>query len=193
MLCVDFYHIYVNSCGILKLGLAGSNAYMPPAGKASSMPEIVIDKSLRRLRLTQAGREVFSCPVGLGPKPLGAKCAEGDGRTPEGEYRICTRNSRSRYTLFLGLSYPAPADAQAAFARGDIAQAALTAILAAHHAGRRPPWDTALGGEIGIHGGGVPQNNALADNTAGCIALLDGDIRRLWALAPLGTRVVIRP
>ena len=157
------------------------------------MPEIHVYKANRLLRFIDCGQTVFSCPIGLGPCPAGAKRAEGDGKTPEGEYRVCTRNSRSKYTLFLGLSYPSSADARAAFARGEISAKQLDAILQAHAAGCRPPWDTPLGGEIGIHGSGVQQGGGLADNTAGCIALLDDDIRWLWALAPLGTQVVIHP
>jgi murein L,D-transpeptidase YafK len=157
------------------------------------MPEIHIYKAIRRLFFIDTGKTVLSCPAGLGPHPTGTKLAEGDGKTPEGEYRVCTRNSRSKYTLFLGLNYPAPADAQTAFARGDITPKQLQSILIAHASEKRPPWDTALGGEIGIHGGGILEGDSLADSTAGCIALLDDDIRRLWALAPLGIRVIIHP
>ena len=157
------------------------------------MPEINIYKARRLLHFSRDGHEIFTCRIGLGPYPAGSKRTEGDGRTPEGTYRICTRNDRSKYTLFLGLSYPGSADAQAAFARDDISAAQLAAILDAHAAGRRPPWDTPLGGQIGIHGGGITQGDGLADSTVGCIALLDDDIRKLWALAPLDTRVVILP
>jgi len=157
------------------------------------MADIHVYKARRLLCFIDSGQTVFSCPIGLGPSPVGTKRAEGDGKTPEGKYRVCTRNSRSKYTLFLGLSYPSPTDAQAAFSRGEISVEQLHAILQAHAAGQRPPWNTPLGGEIGIHGGGVRQGNGLLDNTAGCIALLDDDIRRLWALSPLGTRVIIHP
>ena len=157
------------------------------------MHEIVISKARRQLVARQDGHEIFSCRVGLGFCPAGHKQTEGDGRTPEGEYSICTRNEQSRYTLFLGLSYPGPGDAQAAFARSEISEAQRQSILNAHAAGTRPPWDTKLGGEIGIHGGGIAQGDGLADSTVGCIALLDDDIRRLWELAPLGTVVLIGP
>ena len=155
--------------------------------------QIHIYKSKRLAAVILGGHTVFSCRAGLGPCPAGPKRAEGDGRTPEGVYYVCTRNERSKYTLFLGISYPSAADAQQALASGLITQTQLTAIIEAEQAGARPPWATPLGGQIGIHGGGVPEGNGLADNTAGCIALLDDDIRRLWALAPLNTRVVIHP
>ena len=156
------------------------------------MTVIHIYKSKRLLTLIQNSRALFSCRIGLGAYPADTKRAEGDGRTPEGVYRLCTRNDQSKYTLFLGLSYPSPADAREAFASGRITQAQRNAIEKADRAGLRPPWDTPLGGQIGIHGGGIPEGDGLADNTAGCIALLDDDIRRLWALVPLGTRVVIQ-
>lgn len=157
------------------------------------MPQIHIYKARRLLCFIREEDIVFSCRIGLGFCPSGPKLSEGDGRTPEGPYYICTRNDRSKYTLFLGLSYPSPADAHTAFTHGGISQAQYSAIRDACAAGQRPPWDTRLGGEIGIHGGGVREGDGLADNTAGCITLLDNDIRRLWTLAPLGTAVFIHP
>jgi murein L,D-transpeptidase YafK len=155
------------------------------------MPEIHIDKARRRLRLIDTDCIILDCSIGLGSCPVGHKQAEGDGRTPEGIYYVCTRNHRSKYTLFLGLSYPSPADAQAAFQHGSISSAQLDAVIHAHKAKTRPPWDTPLGGQIGIHGGGIAKGDGLADSTVGCIALLNDDIRRLWAFAPLGTPVYI--
>lgn len=157
------------------------------------MLEIAIFKARRQLHAYRCGRVVLSCPIGLGPCPAGHKRAEGDGRTPEGEYRVCTRNDRSKYTLFLGLDYPGPGDAQAAYAQGAISELQLRSVLDAHAAGKRPPWNTPLGGQIGIHGGGIAQDDGLADSTVGCIALLDDDIHRLWEFAPIGTRVVVHP
>ena len=152
------------------------------------MPWIEVDKKSRHLILYgPEGEILFHCPVALGKCPTGHKRAEGDGRTPEGEYCVCTRNPNSKYHLSLGLSYPNAADAREAFSRGQIAQDVLDAILSAQEKGVRPPWDTPLGGFIMIHGGGAQQ-----DWTAGCIALSDADMDRLWALCPLGTRVVIR-
>ncbi len=157
------------------------------------MDVIHIYKAQRLLCLLRDGNELFCCGIGLGQSPTGHKGAEGDGRTPEGEYRICTRNDRSKYTLFLGLNYPRPADAQAAFAASRVTESQFFAILNAHKLGKRPPWDTPLGGQIGIHGGGISEGAGLADSTAGCIALLDSDIRMLWELAPMDITVNIYP
>ncbi len=156
-------------------------------------PTVHIYKSTRKL-VAKCGNEILlCCPIGLGPCPEGHKQREGDGRTPEGTYRICTRNARSRYTLFLGLSYPSRRDARFAFRGGVIDSATLRTIRAAHARRLRPPWKTPLGGEIGIHGGGIPHGNGLADSTAGCIALTDENILALWDITRLGTRVVIHP
>ncbi len=149
---------------------------------------ILIEKSLRRLTLTRRDEAPLVFPVALGKCPEGHKEREGDNRTPEGEYYVCTRNDKSKFHLALGLSYPNPADAASALARGEITSAQHEAICAAHEIRRRPPWDTPLGGFIMIHGGGTA-----SDWTAGCIALSNEDIETLFSLCPMGTRVKIVP
>ena len=52
----------------------------------------------------------------------------------------------------------------------------------------RPPWKTALGGEIMIHGGGTD-----SDWTEGCIAVSDLEAEELFRALPLGTPVEIAP
>lgn len=152
-----------------------------------------IYKSRRHLVVLKNGKALLRCTIGLGLSPKGRKVCEGDGRTPEGIYYVCTRNAQSRYTLFLGISYPCARDAKTAYRRGGISRTQFEAIHQAQATRLRPPWDTSLGGEIGIHGSGALQACGLIDNTAGCIALLDADIRALWEIADLGTRVHIHP
>ncbi len=154
---------------------------------------INILKKQRCLQLIYGNQIVLSCGIGLGPVPEKPKTREGDGKTPEGRYTVCTRNERSKYTLFLGLNYPSVLDAQQAFRQSIITQEQLKAICHAHVNGLRPPWDTPLGGQIGIHGGGVEEDGVLSDNTAGCIALRDDDIKLLWNYAETGTPVIILP
>ncbi len=150
--------------------------------------EIIIEKSLRRLTLIREGEPDLTFSIALGKSPEGHKLSEGDNRTPEGEYYICTRNDRSKFHLALGLSYPNPSDAGPALAETRITREQYESILSAHAALRRPPWDTSLGGFIMIHGGG-----SASDWTAGCIALEDCDIETLFALCPMDTRVLILP
>lgn len=152
------------------------------------MMEIRIEKSRRRLLLIICEQDALSFPIALGSSPVGHKQCEGDGRTPEGEYYVCTRNDKSKYYLSLGLSYPNPADADSALAAGLISPDQHTSILAAHADRRRPPWDTPLGGFVMIHGGGTD-----SDWTAGCIALKDTDMDQLFRLCRIGTKVTILP
>ena len=93
------------------------------------MMEILIEKSKCRLTLTDQEKILFSCRIALGKNPTGHKLREGDLRTPEGTYYVCTRNEQSKYHLALGLSYPDPADADAALARGEITLEQHAAIL----------------------------------------------------------------
>ena len=150
--------------------------------------EICIYKDERRLELWIDDVLFKSYRIGLGFSPKGAKIREGDGRVPEGEYYICTKNNNSKFTLFLGLSYPNDKDADRGFAEGVITQEECLLIKKAIHEKTRPHWETALGGKIGIHGMG-----SAFDWTAGCISLDDEHIRELWKYVELGTNVRIHP
>lgn len=150
---------------------------------------IRISKRARRLEAHAGGRVVFECSIVLGAAPDGDKLVEGDRRTPEGEMAVCTRNEHSRFHLFLGLSYPTVEDAERGMRDRLITRALALAIARAHALGRRPPWNTPLGGEIGIHGAGSEER--AGDWTRGCVAVSNEEIEALWRLCPLGTRVFI--
>ena len=114
-----------------------------------------------------------SYDIALGFAPDGDKQRQGDGKTPEGLFRIDRRNENSAYHLSLGLDYPKKADL-------------IRASLGGYSAG----------GDIFIHG----QPNTLAghptlrgDWTAGCIAISNSEIEELWRVVPIGTEVEIRP
>ncbi len=149
---------------------------------------IVVTKAERRLRLYSGDEVVRTYRVGLGFSPEGDKEREGDGRTPEGEFHVCTKNPRSRYLLSLGLSYPNKEDADRGLRDGLISQAEHDRIVQAINGGKTPPWNTALGGEVFIHGRGSHR-----DWTLGCVALNDDDIRELYGVVPVGTPVTVRP
>ena len=138
--------------------------------------KLMIEKSLRRLTL--CGPEdapLFVCKIALGACPVGPKEREGDGKTPEGVYHVCLVKERGKYGRSLGLDYPNPADGERGLKAGLIDRAALNAIQKAWDSGARPPWGTALGGEIFIHEGGTA-----SDWTAGCIALDESAMDRLF-------------
>ncbi len=147
---------------------------------------LLICKRTRQLTVQlEDGRSVV-LPCGLG-RGVGAKVERDDLRTPEGCFHICTRNPRSRFHRSLGLSYPLPADARRGLDHELIDRSQYEAILAAHARGARPPWDTALGGEIMIHGG-----LAAGETTRGCISLFDDHVQWLYRRVPLGCPVTIR-
>src|SRR5258707_11394529 len=131
--------------------------------------------SARQLELLRNGKVIRVYRVCLGSTPIGAKERQGDGKTPEGIYRIDSRNAGSQFHRALHVSYPNAADRSRA---------------------RR--LHVSPGGEIMIHG--VPNRwRALGtafqyvDWTAGCIAVKDDEIEEIWRLVPNGTVVEIRP
>ena len=145
---------------------------------------IVIEKAARRLRVEGDGGEIlFSCLVALGSCPTGPKEREGDGKTPEGVYFVCLKKW-GKYGPSLGVSYPNEMDAR----RNGATEELISCIRQRTEQKQRPPWGTALGGEIYIHGGGADR-----DWTAGCIALNDSDAESLYALVPLGTEINLLP
>jgi len=151
-------------------------------------PRIVISKAERRLYLCDGEIIARTNPVSLGFSPTGHKTREGDGRTPEGKYYICTKNPESRFHRSLGISYPNGEDAARALEAGSITKEQYESIAAAIKAGAAPPWDTPLGGEIYLHGHGASR-----DWTAGCIALDDAAIEEIYRLVPIATPVEIMP
>lgn len=151
-------------------------------------PRVVVEKGARRLRLYAGGELVRVRRVALGFAPEGDKVKQGDGRTPEGEYRVCMKNEKSNYYLSLGLTYPNASDAGRGLRDGLITRAQHREITGALEAGRCPPWNTALGGEIFIHGGGTAR-----DWTWGCVALENPEIKELFDTLPAGTPVQIKP
>jgi murein L,D-transpeptidase YafK len=150
-------------------------------------PKIIVNKSTHTLRAVLGERELLRWPVVIGRNPAD-KQREGDLATPEGRFYVCYRNPESKYHRFLGLSYPNTEDAARGLRDGLITPAEHDAICTAIAAKECPPWKTALGGEVGIHG---PCPNVTW--THGCIALTVSQIEQLDALLEIGDEVVIEP
>lgn len=136
---------------------------------------VVVLKSRREMLLLRDGRVLRAFHVSLGPHPVGAKHAEGDGRTPEGHYVLDWRNPDSRYYLSIHISYPNAAD-----------------IKRAERLGVDP------GGDVMIHGlppgfAFVKAGRHLRDWTEGCIAVTDREMDQIWAMVDTGTPIDILP
>ena len=136
---------------------------------------IVVYKQQRILKLLSGGATLRQYPIALGFNPQGHKRWEGDGRTPEGAYRIDWRNENSGFHLSLHIDYPRPAD--------DLAASAI-------------PADP--GRDIMIHG--LPNGfsakqigHPSVDWTSGCIAVTNAQIEEIWRLVDDGTAVLILP
>jgi murein L,D-transpeptidase YafK len=149
-------------------------------------PRIVVIKSKRLLHLYSNDSLVKTYRVALGLNPIENKARAGDRRTPEGEFYICLKNSRSHFFLSLGLSYPNREHAERGLREGLITRGQYSQIIAALTRKRTPLQNTRLGGAIFIHG-----NGSKNDWTWGCVALDDGDIRELFDAVPVGTPVFI--
>ncbi len=142
-----------------------------PHTKATS---IVIYKSRREMQLMAGDKVLKTYKVSLGSSPVGAKECEGDGRTPEGEYRIVGRNAKSQFHKSLRISYPNDSDRENAAKR------------------RCSP-----GGDIMIHGlpngySWIGKGHLAKDWTAGCIAVTDAEIEEIWRAVPDGIAVEIK-
>lgn len=151
----------------------GPHPSAPPlAPEASRVDHILIEKSARRLTASLDGTVVLQADIALGFAPEGDKMREGDGKTPEGIFRIDRRNPQSAFHLSLGIDYPQPDDRDRA------------------RQGNYSP-----GGDIFIHGqpNGVTGFTLPGDWTLGCIAISNAEMARLWRLTETGTTVEIRP
>lgn len=163
-------------------------AKYPPLNSGDGEVYIIVKKSERLLELWQGEKLIVSFSIGLGWEPEGHKQIEGDGKTPEGEYYVCVRNSNSSFYLSLGVSYPNKEDAAKALEDGRIDSNTYKRIANAIDKGQCPDWYTALGGEIMIHGCG-----GSSDWTAGCIAVDNDVMDYLFDCCPMGTKITILP
>jgi murein L,D-transpeptidase YafK len=148
----------------------------PPAQTAPPMADrVVVHKSTRTLNLLRDRKVLASFPVALGRDPFGPKQHEGDGKTPEGVYRIDYKSMQSRYTRALHVSYPDDNDRA-----------------------RAQAMNVDPGGAIFVHGlpneyGPVDAPPWSRDWTEGCISVGNIAIVKIWDAVPEGTPIEITP
>lgn len=151
-------------------------------------PRIVVKKKKRILEVFDGEKLIKTYKVALGFEPVGDKETEGDGKTPEGDFYIFTKNPQSRFHLSLGVSYPGIDDARRGLDEKLITPEEHDLIVETIKEKKMPPQKTALGGEIYIHGSGN-----IADWTDGCIALTNADMQELFDALDIETPVRIEP
>ena len=155
--------------GLLLAACAANTASKFRSYDGPEVSSLVLLKARRQLLVMNDNDVLMTFEVELGSAPVGPKQAEGDGKTPEGTYRINRRNPNSQFHLSLGISYPTTEQVASAATKGQSA-----------------------GGEIFFHG--TPNRNIGDDDwTAGCIAISNEEIELLYAMVRDGTPVFILP
>ena len=172
--------------------LADSPHTQHPGGDLS----ITVFKERQELWLYRGATLAKIYQVFLGSRP-GNKRKRGDNRTPEGDYRVVEKKTSDKFHRFLGLDYPNLDDANRAYGEGRLTPDQWVEILHANTKGIKPPWNTPLGGFVGIHGIGEDERRKLRaigdwNWTNGCVALRNRDVEELFQRVPLGTVVRIR-
>jgi murein L,D-transpeptidase YafK len=164
-----------NASAILGLFFSISFVVVFNGSAETSANKILIEKKIRRLTVLRDGAALRTYRIALGSNSEGPKTCQGDGRTPEGNYFIESRNQNSQYHRSLKISYPNAFDRQAA-----------------QKAKCNP------GGDIFIHGlpngrGWIGKAHTLHNWTLGCIAVTDEEIEEIWRMVPEKTLVEIKP
>ncbi|HEB91677.1 MAG TPA: hypothetical protein ENI85_19025 [Deltaproteobacteria bacterium] len=147
---------------------------LPPHAEPP-VDRILVLKAERRLILLAGMESVADYGIALGSAPVGLKRMRGDGRTPEGLYRIDARKRDSDFHRALHISYPNAED-----------------LRRARKSGVDP------GGSIMIHGlpnglGLIGSGHRMVDWTDGCIAVTNEEMDEIWDRVEEGVLVEIRP
>ncbi|WNM57864.1 L,D-transpeptidase family protein [Candidatus Nitrospira allomarina] len=135
---------------------------------------VIVLKAPRRLLVYQHGRVVADYPARVGFSGLTDKLYEGDGATPEGQFRVMHKKEGSGtiYYKALLLDYPTIAHQQR------FHEAKAKGLM---------PQDRSIGGLIEIHG--EDPNNE--ETTSGCIALENSAMDDVFEWVNVGTPVTI--
>jgi murein L,D-transpeptidase YafK len=164
--------------------------------------EVVVTKHNQTLQLLKPGGSQKTYRICLGLDSAGPKRIEGDQKTPEGSYFVCYKNVSSRFHRFIGISYPGIEDAGIGLKNRLISTETHDSIVKRIEDGITPPWNTKLGGWIGIHGYPSEIDRSLWATllfpkphnwTDGCIAMWSFEIEELFSKVFIGTPVKILP
>lgn len=163
--------------------------------KTIENPVIIINKLDYKLHLYSDSILIKSYDVVFGKNPKYKKKSKDDRYTPSGEYYICEKRD-NYYGKFLMISYPNIDDARDALSINLITKKEFYEIFDSISNKKKPPMNTALGGDIGIHGNGkydiILRNLPFIFNwTNGGIAMDNSDILELYNVCKIGTKVYI--
>lgn len=140
--------------------------------------KVLVKKSEKLLYLINRGQVVKTYPIVLGKNPSGHKRKEGDGRTPEGAYKLDWRNPDSRFYRSIHISYPNDQD----LSRAEKENADPGELIMIHGSPRWVPsveW---------------AKKWLQRDNwTDGCIAVTNDVMDEIWHAVKDGTPIEILP
>ena len=163
--------------------------------KASDVSSLalVVTKSRYRLDVLYDGKRVKTYPVAFGDTPAGPKRAQGDERTPEGEYELIPHHPSPSWGSCFYVCYPNEQDADQGLADGTISPQQRDRIVESLRDERKPPFGTALGGLILLHGTkeGYPCQTCL-NWTDGCIAMENDDLHELLEIFEPSDRPILQ-
>ncbi|MBZ9538554.1 L,D-transpeptidase [Modicisalibacter tunisiensis] len=167
---------------------------------ARAVPEtdkvwVLIDHASSTLTVYRGQQEIERFhPVAVGRRGVADTRLRGDMTTPSGVYHVTRFNYDSDFHLFIGLDFPNLTQARRAEETGVLSEREFERYLRFYRRHGRPPQDTVLGGDIGIHGLGQadPVMHRRFNWTQGCVAVTNPQIDRLGELVQLGTKVIIR-
>ncbi|WCL49161.1 L,D-transpeptidase family protein [Leptospira sp. GIMC2001] len=142
---------------------------------ADSHTIVIVNKTNKILQVKKSSEIVLEIPISLGFEPSGAKKEEGDGKTPEGKYKIDYVINDWDYYKAMHISYPN-----------------ATQIAEAKKKNINP------GGGILIHGmrprwNWVGRLHSFINWTHGCIAVTNEEMDQLFKLVPVGSSIIIDP
>lgn len=173
--CAAITDLRASLFGWQRQAAVATTAPSPPPAPSLTADRVVVLKGRRILELRRGGKTLETFPIALGAHAVGPKRREGDGRTPEGVYRIDGRSMNTHWSRELHISYPDAEDRERA---------------------QREHVDP--GGAIFIHG--MPRDYGpydppfwLRDWTEGCIAVGNAAIVKIWDAVPDGTPIDIEP
>jgi murein L,D-transpeptidase YafK len=137
--------------------------------------KICVHKEKRILQLIKDNKVIKEYKISLGFEPVGHKQKEGDGKTPEGIYKITQHHYNSQYHTALRISYPNQIDKENA-----------------KKLGANP------GGDIMLHGLGkkfswMGKTHTFHNWTLGCVAVTNSEIDEIAAAVTDGSNIEIYP
>jgi murein L,D-transpeptidase YafK len=141
--------------------------------------KILVKKSERVVEILFKNELLIQYPCVLGFEPVGDKMQEGDGKTPEGKFKIKAMYPHKSWSYFIWFDYPNQSSYDKFKERKSKKIISPTATI---------------GGEVGFHG--VPEKNdeiieKKINWTLGCISLSTKNITDLYQSIGLETTIEI--